>query len=1190
MALNKFLNSFQSLLTFGRKKQLNKILSDISKFTNLEFNNPITQVNENSVTDVSIYNTTLNQISGDLGGIFKEVDNIETYLNKSKYLNENELIKIDLAISSLESRINQSSSNGLISSVSFTDNVVESFNSQTQIESKETYYQNNTIPKAFVDKNDGLLKLSVDGEFVNTITNNKPTNVFLDRIIGIPVGNKTLPKDCFDGSTDTYWNELIHTDSPVYVTQEQYPWLSYDPINNLGYSGGVACRLKVELDKRTLISELDISPYNQNPTKLIGVGWTEGIKNYISDSGFNQTLNNVSYWTVNASGYDNRVGGGAEILQEYGLDSENCLHIYTTVPSGMVSVTHSQMSVSMNQGLELDFCIKTEGKIPVQITLTYLTTGGTVLKSKTETIYTNTLGWNRIITSFDPVENCSNVSLKFTLPVFDRLSNIYISSPKLENIKEHIFSNNLEKRTTVFLPSPIEVKTLYLSFSQENYSFKTYNEKELSLGESFKRLERSINLSENILSWDKTTNRSKKVPKLNTSNTSGILGSYLNITGTQWEMFKELEIYAGYLENNNQKSVFEYQIGCSEIYIRHREYSSRSRFVSLPVEVTGEIREVRLYSKDSILLGDSLDQITYRLTSNRDDSPEKSNPISNSAYFNADLTSYTTPTSSISISDYTSWVSTSNFYPVSWPTSPFVPTPQTAEILMCKIDRTANNNSYILKNVSTSGLDLRGASTVSFEWFARVNNVYRQSSVGLTCSFGVSTDGQTWNEFDFKVDYNLTWVTDNITNNLVFNKQSFNISSLLPDQRSSIKYVRFKLKNSPNYPETIWFAVRRLTVQQGNLSTKAITFIPSDNLPPYGFKSAGINDFIVPVKYLKEKYEGTDRNGRLKLNKYPYVNKNRIMKLVYDPQNTGQCLSANLGGRRVPYEPNSLFPKYLNSDGSIGTLVGYRPISVTLTLENGQVVLPDSLGAPLKGEIQQVVYEQLSLADISLTSQTTQFNKDSFTKSNLTSSNNIVYQVQYNMVPKSNGINVQVYWGTSDGVNKIQIDPLKVTVNPELRTISVNSTAPSGYTNLYATYWKIVGEESSRENFRYPGLSSTLTFSSTGTNSSLTPQSYPVTRNVTDFMYGTVPKLKPVELNTLSSNYYPVYEYYLHPDGYLVFSQSLHKYGDSPAEIEVNYQTLDISPRLIIDLTRSNFTNKTPYVDEFKLLLNVRRN
>lgn len=1190
MALNKYLDSFQSLLTFGRKKQLNKILVDTSKVTNLDFNNPITQVIESSVTDISTYNTTLNMISGDLGGIFKEVDNIESTLNKSKYLNNNEMLKIDLAISNLESKIEQASNNGFISSISYTDNIIESFNSQSNLETKETFYQNNTIPKAYVDENDGLLKLNIDGEFVNSVSNNKPSNVFLDRIIGIPVSNKTLPKDCFDGSIDTYWNELIHTDSPVFVTQDQYPWLSYDPVNNLGYAGGVACRLKVELDKTTLISELDINPYNQNPTKLIGIGWTEGLRNYILDPSFKQTLNNATYWTVNASGYNNRVGGGAEILQNYGLDSENCLHIYTTISSGMVSVTHGQMSVSMNQGLELDFCLKTEGRVPVQITLTYLTTGGTSLKSKSETIYTDTLGWNRVLVSFDPVENCSNVSLKFTIPVFDRISSVYITNPKLENIKEYIYSNSIDKRTTIFLPAPIEAKTLYLSFSQENYTFKTYSKNELSLESSFKRLGRSINLSENLISWDKTLNRSKKVPKLNTSDTSGILDSYLTLVGTQWEMFKALEEHAGYLNSNSQKSVFEYQIGCAEIYIRHREYESRSRYVSLPFNVIGEIREIRLYSKDSILMGDNLDQITYKITSNKEDSPEKANPISNSNYFTADLTSYTTPTSSISISDYTSWVSTDNFYPVSWPTSPFLPTPQTSEILMCKIDRNANSNSYITKSISSTGLDLRGASTVSFEWFARVNNVYRQASVGLTCSFGVSSDGQTWNDFDFKVNYNTTWTTDNITSNLIFNKQSFNISSLLPDQRSSVKYIRFKLKNSPNYPETVWFALRRLNVQVGNLSTKAITFVPSDDLAPYGFRTVGINDFIVPVKYLKESYEGTDRNGRLKLNKYPYTNRNKIMKLVYDPQNTGQCLSANLGGRRVPYEPNVLFPKYLNSDGAIGTLVGYRPINVSLTLQDGQVVLPDSLGRTLKGEIQQVVYEQLSLADISLTSQTVQLSKDNITKSNLTSSNNIVYQVQYNMVPKSNGINVQVYWGTSDGVNKTQIDPLKVFISPELRTITINSAAPSGYTNVYATYWKIIGEESSRENFRYPGLTSTLTFQSTGTNLSLTPQSYPVTRNMTDYMYGTIPVLKPVELNSLSNNYYPIYEYYIHPDGYLVFAQSFHKYGDTPAKIEVNYQTLDISPRLIIDLTRGSFTNKTPYVDEYKLLLNVRRN
>jgi hypothetical protein len=69
----------------------------------------------------------------------------------------------------------------------------------------------------------------------------------------------------------------------------------------------------------------------------------------------------------------------------------------------------------------------------------------------------------------------------------------------------------------------------------------------------------------------------------------------------------------------------------------------------------------------------------------------------------------------------------------------------------------------------------------------------------------------------------------------------------------------------------------------------------------------------------------------------------------------------------------------------------------------------------------------------------------------------------------------------------------------------------------------------------------------------------------------------------LSSDYYPVIEYYQTSDNQLVFSESLYKYGDNPATIEVSYDTLNIQPNLILQITRDGSFVSSPQINSFSL-------
>jgi len=84
-----------------------------------------------------------------------------------------------------------------------------------------------------------------------------------------------------------------------------------------------------------------------------------------------------------------------------------------------------------------------------------------------------------------------------------------------------------------------------------------------------------------------------------------------------------------------------------------------------------------------------------------------------------------------------------------------------------------------------------------------------------------------------------------------------------------------------------------------------------------------------------------------------------------------------------------------------------------------------------------------------------------------------------------------------------------------------------------------------------------------------------ITRNVTDYQFGRQPTLREFEPDVLSDSFYPVIEYYVTPDSELVFNKSFLMYGDIPAKIRVEYETLDISPRFACYLVRTNPTRST---------------
>lgn len=92
------------------------------------------------------------------------------------------------------------------------------------------------------------------------------------------------------------------------------------------------------------------------------------------------------------------------------------------------------------------------------------------------------------------------------------------------------------------------------------------------------------------------------------------------------------------------------------------------------------------------------------------------------------------------------------------------------------------------------------------------------------------------------------------------------------------------------------------------------------------------------------------------------------------------------------------------------------------------------------------------------------------------------------------------------------------------------------------------------------------------------------TRNLTDYESGKIPVLKPFDPNPLSLTYYPIIEYYHTTDNRIIFSREFFKYGDRPATIEVEYESLMIKPRIGLFALRSTTATSTPIVDSITLV------
>ena len=200
----------------------------------------------------------------------------------------------------------------------------------------------------------------------------------------------------------------------------------------------------------------------------------------------------------------------------------------------------------------------------------------------------------------------------------------------------------------------------------------------------------------------------------------------------------------------------------------------------------------------------------------------------------------------------------------------------------------------------------------------------------------------------------------------------------------------------------------------------------------------------------------------------------------------------------------------------------------------------------------------------------------------------VVYNGTYktafqNILTGKTGSFIDLYWQNPTTGDLVAITPSNYVLNARDGSIQINTAPPTGFTVVLANYKYI----SNQGNVTYYNdILDYITPTSTGLFGDAVRSyttNYPVTRNMTDYVKGTTPTLTPPNFDKLSSDYYPIIEYYVDADSVLHFAANFWLQGDTPGEIEVDYTTLAIRPRVGIEINRVNAPTSSNFIHAVSL-------
>lgn len=405
--------------------------------------------------------------------------------------------------------------------------------------------------------------------------------------------------------------------------------------------------------------------------------------------------------------------------------------------------------------------------------------------------------------------------------------------------------------------------------------------------------------------------------------------------------------------------------------------------------------------------------------------------------------------------------------------------------------------------------------------------------------------------------------------------------------------------------------------------------VPDWLVTPYDNTTPGLIT-VAPVEQV-DTFKATDAFGRLQLSSYPYINQERINNIEYE--NPGLFEPNKILTKNAGETADQVY-----TCGQ-GTAPGYRPFEVTIYFENGVIAKADQHGIPRSGvtepivempfgaaaivpnmkflDVSEIHYEGNKVigakTNINTTKQSyktwghsgdysnwidtvpivdnTPSNR-SFTSASvptwIANTQGVCVWVQHLAYARDSDQNITYSGVDKDGKSADQwyfVDPSQYNVNYRLGTITFIDGAThedgAGGDNIVIPfqYGYASTETVDSEMSKLPGIRvlSIFTYRPAIDNRLTSMGSYaPLTKNVTDYVKGTNIVMNEYVDNPNVPEYYPVFEYT--QDGSVLFlNKVLGPDLDMPIhKIEVKYRTLDLEPRVIIDIEKDVDATKAP--------------
>jgi hypothetical protein len=496
------------------------------------------------VTEPAQFNLGIISALSDLEGLYSEGEVIGTLTDEFFARMDSELDKLEKLVSRVESSLGRLYSQEIYKRKHLRPVFSEGFGLAPAMDLDPKHYKD--VPPLEIDSETGELRLPL----LASVSYLDRCTCRVVNFLGADASRLSSPSGVVSSKGRSYWKETLYSDTPVYADVNQVPWLNLEGLADV-YTGGAAARLEIDFGNVVPINEVRFVPVSKHPMRILGIvldigDYYSSGTNLLSGGEFSSP-NDLSLWSISPA-------GAASWSPEY---KGSLLHgegILTVAQTGIVS---GYVGRPLNFGVEY---IKVTDR-PVLVSVEWLDAAGNSIVGTTRAFYLLDTNLVRAVSwSIVPPSEAVYFRVRIIRTGLDKSDLFYLLrvwlAPSLEVIPLGL---DLVDAKTISIGRRF-CRKMYVIVSQPNYELKPYVQ--------------TVSVNE------------KRIPE--------ILGKFMIVVSsyTRELLSKLLGIISP--EKKVPRFRYEYQLGFASIEPRFRIYYPRGRYVSVPITVPADLRQLTL--------------------------------------------------------------------------------------------------------------------------------------------------------------------------------------------------------------------------------------------------------------------------------------------------------------------------------------------------------------------------------------------------------------------------------------------------------------------------------------------------------------------------------------------------------------------------------------------------------------------